>query len=446
MRLFRIILISSSLVVAFAQYGFRASYWLPTTTAIKGDWNPHGCSSGAAISTITDTASTPHDLSAAGSARPTCIVNVANGYSVARFDGVANVMQSTAFTQAQTNTAFMVVQNVAWANGARLLDSGTANRLTIAQTPNTIGNGTLGLYAGGGGFVPVNGGATIFSLGGRAKLIEAVFAGASSTLRINYNATQTANPGTDGIIGGVSVGAPGGGGSFFGAFDLVRLILADSTLTATNKLAIENYLINKYGIRADKAVTFDGDSLTTGLGLSSPSTENWPAQFITANPSYKNLNLAVVGQTCGTINTNFAAIQALQYSTLNSKNIYWLWCGTNDILAGQTAAQLETTLIAIAAAAHTAGLRVGFSNIIARSTLSAPQETERQTFNTWTRTNATTYFDAFVDLGSNASIGCTSTPANCYNNATYFQADGIHLKTAGYALVESLVNSSLLGL
>jgi lysophospholipase L1-like esterase len=247
----------------------------------------------------------------------------------------------------------------------------------------------------------------------------------------------TGNPGTQTIFGGVVVG--GYGSSYQVGMDLVRLIVCDGSLSGTNKTAIENYLIYQYGVGGNKILMVDGDSITNGYGLSSPSTQNWASQFVASNPSYKLINMGVTSQTCATILTNYPTTQGLQYSTLQSKNIYWLWCGTNDINYGATDTALETTVQSIAVAAHAAGVKIGFASIIARNGFSTGQESYRQAFNTWARANWATYFDEFSDLGNDSTIGCpTGSPSVCYGNTTYFQGDGIHLTATGATYVASL--------
>lgn len=468
MQVSKTILISIllGLPLSSGQQMFRAyTPALPITASIIGNWSADSCTPTSSIATITDSASTPHNLTAAGGAQPTCIAGIANGRNVARFNGTGNVMNSTSFAQSQAFTIFMVVANVTQ-NGSGapiLLSSNPASsiRLENSNSNGVNSNGVIlalfSLYAGsfaafnpGGGLYgssAVNGASAqnLTTLAhSKPSLITAVFNGASSSIQISGNASQTGNPGGASIGSGMWLGNFSSG-SFFSAMDFSALIICNSTLSAANSVAIQNYLIARYGVVGQRNITFDGDSLSNAYQLSNIS-QGWPAQFLAANPTYAGNAPAIASQTCAQISTNFAALHSLDFTTLNSKNIYWLWCGTNDLFFSGTAASLETTVSAIATAAHAAGLKIGFMDIIARGG-STPGgfETQRQLFNTWAVANSST-FDAFVDLGSNSTIGCPTVPANCYTNATYFQSDQTHLTQTGYALVVSLASSAILGL
>jgi lysophospholipase L1-like esterase len=434
---------------------------LPVTSAIVGDWDPDGCTDTAAISTLADSASTPHNMTATTTARPTCVAGIANGHSVARFDGVANKMASSGFNPSAPTTVFLVIQNFSGSAGISALFDSTSLYSTIAIQENgypqyppnsapcltTLSTGVVHcfnlveMYAGTA-WVPVNGGGVQFP-GGPANLIVAHFDSSSSTLEVNRNGPVTANPGTRTMTSCCQVGSRSGAN--FAAMDLVRLIVTNSTLTAGDKTKIEDYLIFRYGIRDRRRVLADGDSITAGYGLTTPVTQNWVAQFAAANPTYSTVNFGIVSTTAAQILSQFASSEAHQSSGLAYRNIYWLWAGTNDIIGGATDTDVETTVIAIAAAAHAAGFRVGLSNIVARSSFSTGQEAYRQAFNTWTRANWTTYFDAFSDVGGDANIGCLTTPANCYNSS-YFQADHIHLSASGAALAAALNGAAIVGM
>ncbi len=432
------------------------------TANLVGDWDPDGCTNAQPISTITDSIGS-HNLTAATTARPTCVANGANGHSIARFDGVGNIMASSSFSQAQPVTAFLVVTRIPrqTARGGMLLNAGANFRIEEHPDISAPVNGgavrLLALY-GGSAYAATNAGGGLYGSSAysapngldavivssfRPALIEATWNGASSTLQVNRNPVQTGSPGSSGISGGVVVGAFSAA-SFQTPMDFVRLIIANGSLSAANKTAIENYLIARYGIRAQNAVTIDGDSLSAGYGLANIGL-SWPALFFAANPSYAGEMASITGQTCATISTNFAAWHSLDKSPLAAKNMYWLWCGTNDFFTnGTTAAALETIVQGIASAAHSAGLKIGFVDVIARKDFTAGNETNRQAFNVWARANWATYFDAFVDLGADANVGCLTTPANCYNNATYFQADGFHLNATGNSYVQGIIGPAIL--
>ena len=52
------------------------------------------------------------------------------------------------------------------------------------------------------------------------------------------------------------------------------------------------------------------------------------------------------------------------------------------------------------------------------------------------RANWATYADALADLGANANLQNSA-------NLTYFNADGVHLTDAGYAVVTSIIDAAI---
>jgi lysophospholipase L1-like esterase len=112
-----------------------------------------------------------------------------------------------------------------------------------------------------------------------------------------------------------------------------------------------------------------------------------------------------------------------------------LWIGTNDIITNsRTGAQVE------------GDIQLFISNLtgtpkIVICTLQAftPNNTLRQDLNTLLKANFGSYANVLVKLDEASELSNSA-------NATYFQADGVHLTDAGYAVVGGLVQTGLAGL
>lgn len=123
-----------------------------------------------------------------------------------------------------------------------------------------------------------------------------------------------------------------------------------------------------------------------------------------------------------------------------------LWAGTNDIAAGgRTAAQVwtdtQTWVAARRSAAVTAGatIKVIGISMLPRGNFTAPQATERNSFNTSLLASGTTVFDAIVDTTSDSRLQSSA-------DTTYFNADTIHLNNTGYAIIASMVKTAMASL
>lgn len=121
-------------------------------------------------------------------------------------------------------------------------------------------------------------------------------------------------------------------------------------------------------------------------------------------------------------------------STLNEKEIVFLNCGVNDILAGASSATVQSRLTSYFASL-TSGFTKGIGTITPSTSLSAGQETIRQAVNTWIKANSLA-LDFVVDWET-----LDSRLANAAN-ATYFY-DGLHNTRAGYTIRAGLMRTAL---
>jgi hypothetical protein len=156
-------------------------------------------------------------------------------------------------------------------------------------------------------------------------------------------------------------------------------------------------------VMGTQRVVCDGDSLTVG----------YSAQLGPRLPGTQITDLAVPGST---ITQRIAAFPASPLVAV--ANVAVLWCGTNDIAAGGSGADAWTLFVAWANLYRAAGCKIVVGNIIARGTLTVPQEVERQAFNALWRANWLTIADAAVDLAERFPD---------YADLLDYNADQIHL-------------------
>lgn len=183
-----------------------------------------------------------------------------------------------------------------------------------------------------------------------------------------------------------------------------------------------------------------GDSLTLGAFVSASDT--YPAQLATTLGSPWTVeNLGQSGQTLSTLTTYGASYTDPHRDPRATKSILAPWIGTNDLGAGVSAASLYTSYVAFCQARKTAGWKVVAFTILPRTNAGDPAdfEAQRTAFNALVRANYTAFAHALADVGADATIGV----AGAQNNATYYNADKVHLLAAGYTIVKNIVNTAM---
>jgi lysophospholipase L1-like esterase len=179
-------------------------------------------------------------------------------------------------------------------------------------------------------------------------------------------------------------------------------------------------------------IVCDGNSLTAGQG-GTP----YPKQLLSLlGGTYQVQNFGVGGQTT----EDMIADAATQIDS-NPKSVLIAWEGGNDIIVdGADLATLQSRWNTYFSARKAAGWGVGASKLVAmtitpRTVFTAPQNALVAQFNDWLRSNYTTYATHLVDLAADTRL---DDP----NDATYYD-DGIHMTTAGYAVVAELIQAEV---
>lgn len=247
-------------------------------------------------------------------------------------------------------------------------------------------------------------------------------------------------PNTAGITSGFLMGnfsqAPN---SFQGS--LRAFLLFDRALSLAEMRRVIQYLSTRYAVAGSNAPTrqfiFDGDSLTNGAISSPVDSMAYPDQIALAG-TYKTSNLGTSAQTITLMIADAATqVDPLRDTTM-VKDVVIAWGGTNDMTnvpSNPTAA--FNSLKSYCQARKTAGFKVIVLTCLPRGAV-AQFETDRISFNSQIRAD-TSFYDAIADVGANATIGV----AGSQTNATYYNADQLHLTSAGYLIVAGLVQTAI---
>lgn len=177
------------------------------------------------------------------------------------------------------------------------------------------------------------------------------------------------------------------------------------------------------------AFVADGDSITFGVGVTTP----WPT-LVNSNlgNKYTLSNIAVSGANCG---STFPAAAAAAL-VAGKQNVLSIWCGTNNIAGGQTAAQTYAALSSYITGARAYAQQNGINLLIITGTMlsrdnPAGLDAVRATYNTAILGNAAGA-DVVINYGPTV-LGCNG----CSTNTTNFNIDEIHPNNTGEAVIVS---------
>jgi lysophospholipase L1-like esterase len=118
--------------------------------------------------------------------------------------------------------------------------------------------------------------------------------------------------------------------------------------------------------------------------------------------------------------------------------------GTNDRYNGTAIATVQNRFQTYCESRQASGWKVVAVTMLPRSDAGTPAgfETDRQTFNTWLRANYTNFADALADVAADTRIGDSGDELD----STYYSADQVHPKTAGYTVIAEIVGAAVLSL
>jgi hypothetical protein len=249
--------------------------------------------------------------------------------------------------------------------------------------------------------------------------------GENQSLAANVNSSTT----------GGFIGQYGGGGFFVPAnSDWAEILVYDHVLSGADLTALRAYAAATYKVGSatpSQMWVMDGDSIPAGLGLTAPVTDNYYSIQLSrfGAQAIKFWNIAVAGRPLSTCLTNYAANVAPYYSqnaAFGANRIVNIDAGINDVSNGDSAAVIQTHDTSYVTAAHGTGYKVLSQTMIKALTLTAGQETIRQTVN------------AFRVAKSNGA-DYVSTVASDFRfvdplDTDWYQIDGVHPTFNGAAV------------
>lgn len=229
---------------------------------------------------------------------------------------------------------------------------------------------------------------------------------------------------------------------------------SDTNLQATLKTGSRATLGNAYHFTLDVAGIVNAGDYLIGQDSATPQVElvgdsltlGWlathPYDFYVTLPTYNGIafnktNLGVNSRTLkDAIRGAYTDINPL-YANKSGMNAIVCWLGTNDIiLDGDTPSQAFSTQQEFGRRQRAKGYKFIVATMISRNGADAA----KNTFNALIRAHWAEFADGIADLAANVNLGADGA----YANATYFNADGIHLTDAGQALVGAIVQAALI--
>ena len=149
---------------------------------------------------------------------------------------------------------------------------------------------------------------------------------------------------------------------------------------------------------------------------------------------------AVSGQRASELNNDVSTQITPLFRSRLINNVVVVWAGINDGVNGATAAQIWSALQTYCTTVRAAGQKVVLCTEIdgqsAALNTAGWHGTIYPTLNTSIRAGWSSVADALADLGNNANLQDAT-------NTTYFNADKVHLTTAGYNIVAGIVAAAI---
>lgn len=214
-------------------------------------------------------------------------------------------------------------------------------------------------------------------------------------------------------------------------------------ITATSSPALTdppgvNYTVNPGPARK---VVFAGNSLTRGAGSTGGNT--YPARALAIlGADWTGVNSGVDGQSAADIIADYADQVGQHYDGTKSVNVLVLWELTNDLYFGATAATAWSRYRTIAAAARAQGFRVVLATALPRDQpgLIAGFEAARAAANALVLAGWRPVCDALMPLHQDTRVGDAGDEAD----ATYYDADSVHMNNTGYGVVAAHAVTAIL--
>lgn len=433
----------------------------------------------ASISSIANTIppSAPAALTDQGTAsrRPTLLQGVAayNGKNAIRFDGVGNALSGNSAQFQIAAQPFTIVLYFAhamsqWVVNARFWDDFVGSGWQLIQSsragdPIQYRTQIRAFDATRGQFGCESTTAeSILTPGLNAPHIAIITAnGTSSTIEIDGGpaVTTTNNLNLSFLTNGIVLAAAGALNNF-GAYDLLRMAAFTRVLTANEKLGLVNGAGTLYGVKTRpwrKLIVQQGDSIEAATSSGQNPAAQASSQYInqrvlgTSTGFGYVRNIATGGNSYHTPNTAGASLDDTYPDASFDEIVYLCSNGRNDIavalssfatLSADAKAWFAARKAAIQANAPSAKVVMVIETLIPDGTLSGAQETIRQQYNADLLTNQALYS---ADIVVNYTPDARFANQAAASNATWYEADQIHVNPAGQAARGQIKATALAG-
>ena len=233
-------------------------------------------------------------------------------------------------------------------------------------------------------------------------------------------------------------GADIGGDTYGGALDysfsglLYRILVYKSAHDAATMQQVTEALAAEHSVQQSyhKQIVFRGDSLTAGQ-FADP-LGNYSFQVLAQRPEWRMFNMGVGGRKLTEMITRDTTGVDPIYDASLDENVLGILAGTNDIggdaITGAACFARLQTWCQARKAAH-AGWNIRVMTVPARG--DAVLNSYISDYNALIRAGDAS-FDKAVDVGRGSPI---ESALSDENNLTYFNADRLHLTTAGYGII-----------
>jgi lysophospholipase L1-like esterase len=225
---------------------------------------------------------------------------------------------------------------------------------------------------------------------------------------------------------------------------MYRVVAIPSALTASQTQVATQQLIGDAAsrgvpitplVRSQGKPTFFavGDSITFGLGVSSPWESNMSLNF---QPTLNVLNYGISGIDLSQIASSDSNRIVPMCTGGNGPQVATVFAGTNDIFNGDSVTNTLTYMALEVQQLKAAGCRVFIGTMLSRTGF----DSQKDTYDTaLLQQGKTIGADGFIDFASDVNLGADGASAN----STWFQADGTHPTQTGQNRMGVIASNAL---
>jgi lysophospholipase L1-like esterase/streptogramin lyase len=211
---------------------------------------------------------------------------------------------------------------------------------------------------------------------------------------------------------------------------------------------LHRYLLETYLTEYIGFVAFIGDSLTKGYleeGSESaqPEADSYPYRTMNnsgaGEPDADFVNMGWSGRTTTQLATDIAT--CVRYFRPHRTNVAVVWCGVNDLSGSDSGAVIAGRIFGICDTLQSQGYVVVLMTVIP-AIMNSDQRARRIAINSSLTAGWEDHADEFIDLCALPQFDAEGD----VDNATYYQADSVHLTPAGNQVVADALRPVLVGI